>query len=715
MPEIPGFSTILYILLIFSADTIYGDRTSQKVYRDIEASGFAACFRRLNGTHQIGCSSGRKGSVGVLHFIEESEDVSWLIERGPHEPYVVLLTPEQFNRDVIDRLRKSGKVNGLLVDHSANETSPQFFSPDKECPNDGYGLYSGRPGYDSDCSSKVPQQGLPWGFNGPGKGLGFEDLPFPVMALTNSTDVHYLKHKCYGQFNKPSSDGTPRTYPLCSAQVKDAMDAAKDTPTCIRRSNLQMNLNPDNYCDPLENRNVHIMTKEIPANISLQEESVIMIGARIDSFSMFDKMYPGANSPVTGLVTLLATAQALQSVKDSLKGAKKLVLFSMFHGESFDYIGSSRVVFDMAQDNFPNREYNLSPVKLENIDHFIEVSQIGKDDLWIHTDPVSNTNTTMKHKVEALKNKLQEQGRAVNITLSESALASPLPPASLQSFLKKRNISGLVIADHNRQYFNKFYNSRFDVSEVIKASYPPDLNKTERYDYVTPAAERISKLSTVIARVVYELATGNDTNDISADSVKVANMLYCFLHSPRCELFRTVLSDDNANRLASQPYPFYISVKGDQPARWIPLLLQPILAYFLGEEVNITNADCERLDRQGPYGYTWMQGPIVEGDEQPRRLGLCIKSTSFHTLARSPAFDEGINYDWKSKEFSSWSESVWAADAMFIRAFLVPSKGREVMTLLVGLLIFLGSLPLIFCIEKRSHLLFNSHHFQAVH
>ena len=37
-----------------------------------------------------------------------------------------------------------------------------------------------------------------------------------------------------------------------------------------------------------------------------------------------------------------------------------------------------------------------------------------------------------------------------------------------------------------------------------------------------------------------------------------------------------------------------------------------------------------------------------------------------------------LDYDWKSGEYSTWTESVWQNDAMNIRMFLVPSKKFEV-------------------------------------
>ena len=56
----------------------------------------------------------------------------------------------------------------------------------------------------------------------------------------------FLAFQCYNKFNNRTEQGAIPDYPLCAVEVKDAMDGAKDTPTCIRRSNLVLNLNPGN-------------------------------------------------------------------------------------------------------------------------------------------------------------------------------------------------------------------------------------------------------------------------------------------------------------------------------------------------------------------------------------------------------------------------------------------------------------------------------------
>lgn len=51
-------------------------------------------------------------------------------------------------------------------------------------------------------------------------------------------------------------------------------------------------------------------------------------------------------------------------------------MFILFNGEAYDYIGSSRMVYDMLNDNFPNDiiKFNQSHIGL-----FVELSQIHYD------------------------------------------------------------------------------------------------------------------------------------------------------------------------------------------------------------------------------------------------------------------------------------------------------------------------------------------------
>lgn len=96
---------------------------------------------------------------------------------------------------------------------------------------------------------------------------------------------------------------------------------------------------------------------------------------------MFDVVVPGADSPVTGLVTVLAAANLLTKMVREKKNGRN-VMFLIFNGESYDYIGSSRVVYDMERGDFPVKRdadgaQHIPPMNLSHIGLFIELNQVS--------------------------------------------------------------------------------------------------------------------------------------------------------------------------------------------------------------------------------------------------------------------------------------------------------------------------------------------------
>ena len=125
-------------------------------------------------------------------------------------------------------------------------------------------------------------------------------------------------------------------------------------------------------CDALSDSNTVYMAKARNATLRRErgkeeeaEGSVIVVAARMDALAMFDQVEVGFDSPSTGLVTLLAAArQVAEALRDHQLGeGVENILFLLLHGESFDYMGSSRLVYDMARDAFP---YNISQAEEEN-------------------------------------------------------------------------------------------------------------------------------------------------------------------------------------------------------------------------------------------------------------------------------------------------------------------------------------------------------------
>ena len=300
-----GFSTRKCLLLLVAILGLLtalseGKRIKERIYRDLNERGF--CFRRTNGTHQMGCSSDPNGNVGVVHLISNLNDRDWLINKGPHDPYIVILTPKMFSRQNLELLKNSGKINGVLL-LGANKNvdllePPNSFSDDSTCPNQDSSMYG-----------KQACQKSEW--NPFGTGILQEDWPFPMFLIDNSEKVDDLID-CFEKFNKPNEDESPKTWPLCAAELKSHMISAVDTKTCLRRNELTNPFSPTRFCDPMGDRNAfHLAHQENFKDSKYAEKSVLLLSSRIDSVTMFDKVEIGYDSPTSSLVTLIATAELL--------------------------------------------------------------------------------------------------------------------------------------------------------------------------------------------------------------------------------------------------------------------------------------------------------------------------------------------------------------------------------------------------------------------
>ena len=81
--------------------------------------------------------------MGVIHVVDEMTedfDIKWITSTGPHSPYIAVLYPLSFRKDVLDRLQSSGRINGILLIHR-NNSQVEEFSYDRSCPNRGYGKF----------------------------------------------------------------------------------------------------------------------------------------------------------------------------------------------------------------------------------------------------------------------------------------------------------------------------------------------------------------------------------------------------------------------------------------------------------------------------------------------------------------------------------------------------------------------------------------------
>ncbi|XP_035699109.1 nicastrin-like [Branchiostoma floridae] len=683
------------------------------IYVNITAQ--APCVRLMNATHQIGCTSAVSGNVGVLHYCAEQSDVDWLIQSAKNKPYMPLMVPRLFTYENVQGLRASGKISGILVAYG-NRSDPQppqaGFSPVHKCPNDGYGMYSDHPEY-AHCKNTT--------WNPLGSGLSYLDYDFPMSLLVNQSDIDYLID-CHNRFNKYDNDSN-QAYPLCAVQIKDRMDGAKDSITCIRRSNLNINLNPFVYCDALGDKNVwgtlRPLNKSTPLNDS---KELIVASAKIDTWSLFHNVGGVGANDATGFIALLAAAEALGKLDQVEKNAMKDLMFVFFQGETFDYIGSSRMVYDMRRGEFPAKLNDKVPwqpslVNTTNIQYFLEVSQVGlweqSGGLWAHSDPVSQKTSAVRDNVNAIFSAIENATDSTNISIGKPPSFQALPPASLQRFLREDlGVPGIVLSDHMAAYSNNYFMSRLDLPAEIGMDIPANLKPDEAYDYTTKQGESLTKVATVIARTLYQLASNKSPSEaakITASSSTINHLLYCFLQHANCPLFAEVLSSKSVAALKSLPGPLprYVSVP-QNAANQISQVVANLLTFYLGERLPNLNTptECKTPRYDHINSYIFMNGrPVVNTtDNTTSYASFCMRASVQFSTAVSPAFLS--NEMLHSNEYSTWTESRWTV--LNAKIFLVSSEAEQTITLSVGVVVILVSLVLMYFVNTKSDVLFTA-------
>uniref|UniRef100_A0A8C9ZYX2 Nicastrin n=1 Tax=Sander lucioperca TaxID=283035 RepID=A0A8C9ZYX2_SANLU len=623
------------------------------------------CVRLLNATHQIGCQSHLSGNVGVLHVLESEENVDWVLRSGPNPPYLVILESPLFTRSIMMKLKNgSSRVAGVaVVAPSANPL--EGVSPHTTCPNENTGVYTEN--YDpslAHCNVTV--------WNPLGSGLSYEQFDFPIFSLKDDNDTQVIR-QCYMDHNRAVNGSTPQ-YPLCAMQLYSHMSAVTDTATCMRRNDINFSISPEMVCDPLGDYNVWASTRPInnTAKGHKMWESVVIAAARLDSRSFFFEVAPGAESGVSGFVTLLAAAHALRNATQEAP-PNRTILYTFFQGETFDYIGSSRMVYDMQNNNFA--------VDLDNVHSVLEIGQVGlraDSRLWLHSDPVSRKNDSVN--VRKLIESLQTAAKGLNVSVNEPGFSQPLPPSSFQRFLRARPIPGVVIEDHQSAFTNRFYESMYDNAEYLNISYPPNLTPEEQLVFVTDTAKALTEVATVVARALYIQAGGAESQSDSLFNMfsvpQVTRMLYGFLIRSNNSWFQQRIPPDFMSHLTDRPTNFYVGVA--QQRSELTHLVQYLLANLTGSTANISQDNCQNQredekDKESKhmYSYVWVQGAAPPNST--KREGFCVRSTVRLSKALSPAFDLR---DYTSKNYSTWTESRWKS--IKGRIFLVASHDLEV-------------------------------------
>jgi len=707
------YSTIVMVTAFLSAK-VSGTRIKERVYHDIDTNEISACFRRLNGTTSIGCTSARGGNVGVLIYLDTMADIDKLSDVR-FSPYIVLVNPAIFSSSLMTHLESTSQVTGVVLPSVSGgrwegKVPPEGYSDDSLCPNS-----------ETSTSDKCNTEN-PW--NIPGSGLMWKSYQFPIFYIQNTTTTDNL-YTCYQAYNTLT---TGMAWPLCSVQLSSNMHASRDSETCVRRSNMMNNLTPQKFCDPLNDVTLHYFVSS--RNRTLENgditetppASVLAVTARLDTLNMFDKAELGFDSPTTGIVTLLAAAKMVSQKMATLsyRDGVSNIMFLLINGEAFENTGSSRLVYDMEHGDFPralnfentgtlaNGTQAQATLNLTNIRSLIELGQLSNrfsNNLYMHT--VNNPAGEV--------GQFEKFSRLNNLTTKQSK-RTELPPSSAQTFLTSTpSLHTVFLSNFDTTYSNPVYHSVYDTA--LYHGYNHTLGPTQ--DIVS----HLSKVAVVVAQTVTSLATDQEM-EFTTDEVSdlINDLLHCYSVSANCSMFHEANSNIAGFSFPNHPFPQYVGVNPSPHTVFTKQVLQLLTGEKItregktdevrktpteeSEDVAAQKAAClANNSGQNIFTYIFLVG---EGCYNGSSVicGSCYRTTVGQTQAGSPAFLEGVldSYDWASGKYPTWTESVWKEISG--RSFLQGDPTHDQLVLGIGVGVFLASLLCVWWVEKNAVLLF---------
>lgn len=630
-------------------------------------------------------------SSGVLHIVKETADFEFLLTNPPAPPYAAVLSPKDFTRENILRLRDSEFVSAIVL---INDTrGMESFSQESKCPNQFFS-------HPSQPVCDISKPDSTW--NPFGTGLLHENFDIPIIFLPSHKESDKLI-KCFNDFNADLQSQATRS--LCSIEINSLMSAAGNSEICMRRSDNNANLlNRINYCDPLQGKNVYatLLPRKIvnPDNRTVDKaEKFILISARLDTTSMFDGLGLGALDSMASIATLFTTGHYLRKIVKSSEFTENSninVLFMLFNGESYDYIGSQRLVYDLKKgDAFPTPSTFSNPLSLDNILMMIDIGVLDSfNELNFH----QMGDTLMGKKFLDSIDFYQKQMK-IDIKV-EYKNGTNFPPVSAQSFLRE-NSSFPVSVIASKKPTNKFYHSIYDDVDNLKFIYQ---NSSSDYDQLDDSQKpstrfnsssvqiKIRNIASLIALGVYDILNNDRkyNENLIASAGFVDELLYCYLVASNCQLFKASYDFPEGHRGSDYGPLRYVSVQsaGTNEATF---LSYSIFGFILSEEVqDVKKENCTLLPQK------WIPGA--------NNLGECRLTTQNFSLAKSPAFSEP-GYNFKSdNRYSTWTESTW--NDLSARVFLRPSATHESLTFSIGFVIMIISFVLVFLINSKADVLF---------
>ncbi|KAL1917773.1 uncharacterized protein VTP21DRAFT_3607 [Calcarisporiella thermophila] len=659
---------IAFLGTVFTCAFAQYDSIQNTIYKDLSNW---PCVRLLNSTGVIGCQS-REPRIGILYPVQSEADIQSLIDNPPAGSdlqYAVIMPYGLLTRQNLLNLESAGRLGGVIAVVNANTSigsgpRPVEYSPDSLCPNCEFGLYA------NDSNR--------YNWNPIGSGLIYDSFNFPVYAIRIQDNSTASSYDTIAQFATDNQSKKFKQWPLVAAEFSSFMWAAVDSSTCLRRG----------WCGPVGGKSVY----STPSSDLKPEESkpILVLSAVMDSRSLFHELTMGVESSISGVVTLLAVADALSKAPQPPQSLSKHILYTVFTGEAWGHSGSQRFVhdiatpFECASENSGACPYakpacmdpcvadrDFKRINFDNIDSVIELGAVALTNAsdgkyFLHVDDQAlpgNQNlvaTLLAANSPPAGSPPPTQPAIAMDRASSDGVDRKLPPAAAQAFLqRKRSIPAVVITDYQKA-LNKFYSSELD--DYL------DQDKT---------ASAMCSLATTVARGVWTHAQGAQSSlaQISANCTLVTELLGCLTTNFSCSYFGQFYNRSSDSDPIG-PISHYSSVYDPRQISYISSFVHTVLANLTALPDPAAPA-CNRID-ECPEGRFCI-------------AGRCVASlTRFHD-----AYGMGLrrkrdgSYEVVDPSRATWTESVW--DQVTLRLFQYQPPSAQYAELGIGLGILAAS------------------------
>jgi nicastrin len=314
----------------------------------------------------------------------------------------------------------------------------------------------------------MPKSARDYPWNPAGLGLESLNFPFPVFQLDNETSANAVQRLQYNEQiqSSGSGGGGGSSTAINVARMQLTMEGTGNSSNCIASKS----------CYPLGGYSIWAALPPLPppaaaattttTTDSAQEQPsnsnsnlpILLVISQIDSTSLFHSLTQAADSPLSGLIAMLAAAQALGSVENNNNNNrllaeqkyKKRIIFLAVMGEPWDFMGSRRLLYELENGNVA-----VQGLDVDSIEAIIEIGQVGRAGKATTTRTTKEENlastasgSNVEKDINANNTISSSTPMLLPTTTATSAISSSSASSRFQLFghVEKTGVSGTAAA-----------------------------------------------------------------------------------------------------------------------------------------------------------------------------------------------------------------------------------------------------------------------------